>query len=145
MWRRSFSCITIYEGSNIHFSRTIKFGMDSLASELADAYNEGLVDKGRKSGRNMDLETARLLLNAKLFQGEAPHGVPGENMTEQGVFDAVRVSLERVARQAERTLEFYAQNHHQRCGHLHLSGADFRQPACHGLCLQRAGFGNVAF
>ncbi|MGE4291157.1 MAG: pilus assembly protein PilM [Desulfovibrio sp.] len=123
----TFSCITIYDGADIRFSRTIKFGLDSMAEELAESYNQHQIPGASvalDSGR-MDTATGRQVLLAKFLGCPLARSSPGAELSEKAVFDSVRDSLERVARQAERTLGYYAQNYQQRCERLHLSGRIF--------------------
>lgn len=123
----TFSCITVYDGADIRFSRTIKFGLDSMAAELAESYNQGQVEGAlsRFETGEMDVFAARHALQAKLLDRPLENSAPGAELTAEAVFEAVQDSLERVARQAERTLDYYAQNYHQRCERLHLSGRIF--------------------
>ncbi|SKA74100.1 Tfp pilus assembly protein, ATPase PilM [Paucidesulfovibrio gracilis DSM 16080] len=123
----TFSSITIYEGAGIRFSRSIKFGLDSMAEELLDSYNRGELTKGMP-GHELDQHGARLLILEKLLDGPRAKGGPGGELNKAQVLESVRDSLERVARQAERTLDYYAQNFHQRCETLHLSGRIFGSP-----------------
>lgn len=120
----TFSCITIYEGAFIRFSRTIKFGLDSMAEELAESLLLGRLP-GVEPGQEMDLKTARQLLVGKLLGMPLDRSLPGREASVDAVFATIQDSLERVARQAERTLDYYSQHFHERCERLHLSGRIF--------------------
>ncbi len=114
-----FSAISIFEGDRLLFSRTIKSGVDSMA----DALQFQLGSNGYSS--SVSLEEARsVLLNR--FQGTASEEeVFGSGLPDEELFDIVSPALLRLARQADRTLEYYYNNFKQRCSVLHVSGALF--------------------
>ncbi|WP_022661374.1 type IV pilus biogenesis protein PilM [Paucidesulfovibrio longus] len=122
----TFSCITIYDGPDIRFSRSIKFGLDSMAEELAESYNQVHIPGASEiDSGHMDVATGRHVILGKLLDQPLDRASPGAELSAAQVFEAVSDSLERVARQAERTLGYYAQNYQQRCERLHLSGRIF--------------------
>jgi hypothetical protein len=73
----------------------------------------------------MDVATGRHVILGKLLDQPLDRASPGAELSTAQVFESVQDSLERVARQAERTLGYYAQNFQQRCERLHLSGRIF--------------------
>ncbi len=129
----NFTCITILSKGRILFSRTIKFGINSLIEDLLDTYNssdagDGLVmpSNGQDSKTlNMEIDDARAVIEAYISGTQAKHGIVGSQMSREEIFAAISGSLDRVSRQAERTLDYFSQNYQRRCNRLHLSGIIF--------------------
>lgn len=129
-----FTCITIFSEGRMLFSRTIKFGINSIADDLMEGYNsssgpddeltmpteENQVEKQRTMTRR---DAVRMVEEVLLDKREGAGGAYG--LSAGQVLDSVVESLERVGRQTDRTLEYFAQNFGVRADQLHLSGAVF--------------------
>jgi Tfp pilus assembly PilM family ATPase len=114
-----FSAIAIFEGSRLMFSRTIKSGVDSMAETL----QQRLTSNGGGLTTNLD-EVRTVLLDR--FEGRpANEEAFGAGLPDEELFDIITPALLRLARQADRTLEYYFNNFKQRCSVLHLSGELF--------------------
>lgn len=115
----SFSTITIFDGGHLLFSRSIKAGMDGMA--------EAFLNHLRAEDFDLDLSIsdARQSLIRRFLGHAAEKGEPGAGLPEEDIFEIVSPALVRLARQADRTLEYYLNNFKQRCEVLHLSGEIF--------------------
>ncbi len=129
----NFTCITILSKGRILFSRTIKFGINSLIEDLLDTYNSsaGGDDLAMPSDAQnlgieaMEIADGRAIIEAYISGSKAKRGVVGSQMSRKEIFAAISGSLDRVSRQAERTLDYFSQNYQKRCNRLHLSGIIF--------------------
>jgi Tfp pilus assembly PilM family ATPase len=98
-----FSRIDIFNKENLVMTRAIKTGIASAMEAIADTINE----KGR--GLNLGKEDARKIFFSinpdaeKLKETDAGFG-----LKEKEIFEMVLPPLERLARQVERTMEYYA-------------------------------------
>ncbi len=94
------SCISIHFGSNSVFTRSIKFGVNSLLESLRE-----------ESQTEIDLEQARQLL-CTLDSGkpQASPDTPGTPAENQDVLQMVLPALRRFVRNIERTLEHYSRS-----------------------------------
>lgn len=127
-----FTCISIFSSGRLLFSRTIKFGISSLAEDLLEQYNsksgdgdlEMFVDENETTGI-MDASDAAAVIGAFVEGTQALQQVTGSELSHDQILDLVSHSLDRVSRQAERTLDYFAQNFNARCTVLHLSGHVF--------------------
>jgi len=99
-----FSRIDIYNKENLVMTRGIKTGINSMTEEIAEAI-------GKITGKaNVDREEERKLLfslidpdTVKLKENDI-----GFNLKEEEKFAMITPALERLSRQIERTLEYYA-------------------------------------
>jgi len=98
-----FSRIDIYRKSNLVMTRGIKAGISSMMEAIDESIAEALPDK------KLDIERAKAMLKdisadpEKLFKDEN-----GINWKESGILSMITPALERLIRQIEITLEYYA-------------------------------------
>jgi len=112
-----FSCITICEGRKVLFCRTIKSGANSMAEALLESMPDAL------RVQSLDLAASRRLLSAKLLCQESAAG--GECLDPEAVFQIVEPAMGRLARQVERTLDYFFANFGQRVERIVFSGELF--------------------
>ncbi len=114
-----FSCITISSGPKLLFCRTIKSGANSMAEALLENLGSAV------EVQSLDLAAARRLVAAKLLGLPEAEGQPGADLDPEAVFGIVEPAMERLVRQAERTLEYFFANFGKRVEHLYFSGEMF--------------------
>lgn len=112
-----FSCITIHSADKILFSRTIKSGTNSMA--------EALFEHLAASRPDITAEQARGLFAGRMLGRPPEPDAPELALSEDECLEIINPALERLVRQVERTLDFYATKHNERCDELHLSGGIF--------------------
>lgn len=159
-----FSAIGLYARDRLLFSRFIRSGAGSMAETLVEHFQTlarpkapGLDDlelplpDAPVSGvepppQPLDPAQALELLRHVLLGAPRPafatqeHLLPPEQMIE-----VVAPAIERLARQVERTLEYYASSQQARCDALHLSGEIFGCPAIAQALAGQLGFAPVVF
>lgn len=113
----SFSCITIHTSDKILFSRTFKSGTNSMA--------EALIESLSATHPGIQLDQAHKILFSCLFGQPLDECFRDIAISEGEAFEVIGAALERLVRQVERTLDFYATKHNARCDVLHLSGEVF--------------------
>lgn len=129
----NFSCITIYDGRQILFCRTIKSGTYGMAESLMDAYNSSnrasaelsFEATPRTQENSLTLHSAKRLIYKRLLAYEKYPPQAGDELGEEDILDMTYSAVDRLARQAERTLEYFYTNFNRRCDYLHLSGEIF--------------------
>jgi len=166
-----FSAIGLYTQERLVFSRFIRSGAGSMAETLLDYYNE--LAKPR-SVPSMDLELplpepaqaeeanaapasgealapldatqAQTLLHHVLAGAPKPDfATPAHLLSPQQMLSIIAPAIERLARQVERTLEYYASSQQARCDALHLSGEIFASPAIGQALAAQLGFTPLIF
>lgn len=135
----SFSCITITAGRRILFSRTIKSGANSMAEALMEHW------AGRPGSGPMDLQAARCLMSSRLLDLPLADGVADLPVSADQVFEIVSPALERLARQAERTLDYFLANQGTRVERLVLAGPLFASPRVRGFVAGQLGLAEEIF
>ncbi|WP_460139198.1 hypothetical protein [Salidesulfovibrio brasiliensis] len=117
----SFSCISIFEGSRLHFTRIIKSGANSMGESLMMHLHSSGVRLGSIA------EVRELLLD--MLEGRPPEeGSPLADMDENHLFAVVSPALHRLSRQAERTIQYYNTQNETHCDRVHFSGEPFVSP-----------------
>ncbi len=148
-----FSAIGLYKADRLVFSRYIRSGAKGMADDLVE-YFRALAKPNPSDIHDIDLELplpgapggtggppaaaspappqaleraqAEALIRHALLGGPEPEGLAPEHRLDPGqVLHIVAPALERMARQVERTLEYYAGSQQQRCDALHFSGEIF--------------------
>jgi Tfp pilus assembly PilM family ATPase len=114
-----FSCITISSGGKLLFCRTIKSGANSMAEALLENLGSAV------EVQTLDLAAARRLLAVKLLGLPEAEGRPGADLDPETVFQIVEPAMDRLARQAERTLDYFFANFGKRVERLYFSGEMF--------------------
>lgn len=109
-----FSCITISSGGKLLFCRTIKSGANSMAEALLEHLG------GAVEVQTLDLAAARRLLAVKLLGLPEAEGKPGADLDPETVFQIVEPAMDRLARQAERTLDYFFANFGKRLERLYF-------------------------
>jgi Tfp pilus assembly PilM family ATPase len=150
----NFTCITIFSEGRILFSRTIKFGTNSLAEDLMESWNsrasgDELVmpsddDFGDFAAVLLSAEDARLCVEQAL-SGDVDSIVAEDCPPREAVLRSVMHSLERVSRQTERTLDYFTQNFGARADGLHLSGVVFTNPMVEEYFISQLGLAAEKF
>ncbi|MBA4358934.1 MAG: hypothetical protein C0405_14540, partial [Desulfovibrio sp.] len=153
-----FSIIGLYGENGLRFSRFIRSGTDSMAEALAEHFQDlskpkpvqaaelelpplGAAKapgaKGPPLLQPLDPAQAKGLLRHELLRAPAPQGLsPGHLLGEAKTLEVIAPALDRLAKQVERTLEYYATSQQQRCDVVHFSGPIF---ASQGLLQSLAG------
>ena len=114
-----FSCITISAGGKLLFCRTIKSGANSMAEALLENLGSAV------EVQSLDLAAARHLVAAKLLGLPEAEGMPGADLDPETVFGIVEPAMDRLVRQAERTLDYFFTNFGKRVERLYFSGEMF--------------------
>lgn len=162
-----FSAIGLYTKDRLLFSRFIRSGAGSMAETLMDYFqalakpkpaNQGdlelplpgieaeAADAGHEPPQLRDADQAHELLRHVLLGGPCPDfATPEHLLTPQQMIEAISPAIERLARQVERTLEYYASSQQVRCDALHLSGEIFASPAIAQALAGQLGFPAVVF
>ena len=142
-----FSIIGLYGENGLRFSRFIRSGTDSMAEALAEHFQElsrpmaaksadlelpppgaakAPADKGAAVLQPLDPVQAKALLRHELLRAPAPAGLsPGHLLGEAKTLEVIAPALDRLAKQVERTLEYYATSQQLRCDVVHFSGSVF--------------------
>jgi Tfp pilus assembly PilM family ATPase len=101
-----FSRIDIYSGNNLVMTRGIKAGMGSMVEALVDRYNE--------LNRNTGIPALTMEEGRNILRSLDPESPPirttdaGYALEKDDIFEMLRPALERLVRQVERTVEYYA-------------------------------------
>lgn len=163
-----FSAIGLYTTDRLVFSRFIRSGAGSMADALAEHFQELAKPKPaplaelelplpdapaaakdaaaqdatqEEPPRPIDPAQALELLRHVLLGAPRPAWAgPKHLLTPEAMLDAVGPAIERLARQVERTLEYYAGSQQRRCDALHLSGEIFACPALAEALAGQLGF-----
>ncbi len=94
----------------------------------------------------VDSLQAKGLLRHALLGGPLPKGLsPGHVLSEDQTIEAIGPAIDRLAKQVERTLEYYATSTQQRCDVVHLSGRIFRNPRVLETLAAQLGYPHQAF
>jgi Tfp pilus assembly PilM family ATPase len=94
----------------------------------------------------VDALQAKGLMRHALLGGPVPKGVsPGHVLNEAQMLEAVAPAIDRLAKQVERTLEFYATSTQQRCDVVHCSGRIFRATGVLEALGGHLGYPHLAF
>lgn len=169
------STIGLYAEGNLRFSRFIRSGTDSMAEAVLVHFQElskpkaagqaaelelpppgapaaavagGLGGSGGGSAvlTPLDLPQAKGLMRHVLLGGPVPKGLsPGHVLSEAQMLEAIAPAIDRLAKQVERTLEYYATSQKQRCDVVHLSGRIFRAPGVLKALAGQLGYPHQAF
>jgi len=162
-----FSAIGLYTKDRLLFSRFIRSGGGSMRDALADYYQE--LAKPRPAalddlelplpGAEPEGQDARPAAATPLT-GDEPqdilrHALLGGPrpacadriplVTPDQAIDIIAPAIERLARQVERTLDYYASTQQARCDALHLSGEIFGSTAIAQALAGQLGFAPTAF
>jgi Tfp pilus assembly PilM family ATPase len=99
-----FSRIDIYNKENLVMTRSIKTGISSIIEEIGEAIGE------RTGKANVGRDQARKILFSLIDPdtGKLKQADIGFDLKEEDKFEMIIPTLERLARQIERTLEHYA-------------------------------------
>lgn len=148
-----FTAIGLYTSDRIVFSRYIRSGAKGMADDLVEHFRT-LAKPESPDMHDIDLELplpgttggadgppsvplpaplralnhgqAAALIRHVLMGGPEPEGLaPEHRLSREEVMEIVSPALERLSRQVERTLEYYATSQQARCDALHFSGAVF--------------------
>jgi Tfp pilus assembly PilM family ATPase/Tfp pilus assembly protein PilN len=145
-----FSAIGLYTQDRLVFSRFIRSGAGSMADALADHFQE--LSRPRPVGggdlelplpgelpaasaatspivQPLDPDQALELLRHVLLGAPKPNfAQPAHLLSPEKMLEVVSPAIERLARQVERTLDYYATSQQARCDAMHLSGDIFTSP-----------------
>ncbi|MDP3425747.1 MAG: hypothetical protein Q8S17_00005, partial [Humidesulfovibrio sp.] len=164
------STIGLYADGALRFSRFIRSGTDSMAEAVLVHFQD--LSKPRPTAvaelelpppgapraatakapggsavlAPVDAIQAKGLLRHALLGGPVPKGVsPGHVLSQAETLEAIGPAVDRLAKQVERTLEYYATASQQRCDILHLSGRIFRNPLVLEALAAQLGYPHQAF
>jgi hypothetical protein len=163
-----FSAIGLYTKDRLLFSRFIRSGGGSMADTLVDHFQE--LAKPRPAALD-DLELplpgaelpeyptdqppaveplnaaqAQALLRHVLLGAPKPDfATPAHLLSPTEMIDIIAPAIERLARQVERTLDYFASSQQARCDALHLSGDIFGSGAIAQALAGQLGFTPVIF
>lgn len=97
-----FSRIDIFNKENLVMTRGIKTGIVSMMEAIADTINE--TSRGLKLGKD---EARKILFSINPDAEKLKETDPGFGLKEKEIYEMALPALERLARQVERTLEYY--------------------------------------
>ncbi|MGE4265152.1 MAG: hypothetical protein AB7E46_11855 [Desulfovibrio sp.] len=161
-----FSAIGLYARDRLLFSRFIRSGAGSMAEALAEHFQYqakpqaaplaelelSLPDASAPGAEPLpppealDSAQAQELLRHVLLGAPRPaFATPEHLLPPEQMLEIVSPAIERLARQVERTLEYYASSQQARCDALHLSGEIFGCPAIAEALASQLGFAPVVF
>lgn len=162
-----FSAIGLYAKDRLLFSRLIRSGAGSMAETLAEHFQaqarakpSALADlelplpggaeqpapEPAAQPHALNVAQAHELMRHVLLGAPRPDFVaPGHLLSPQEILEVLSPAIERLARQVERTLEYYATSQQGRCDALHLSGEIFGCPAIAQALAGQLGFAPVVF
>jgi len=145
-----FSAIGLYTQDRLVFSRFIRSGTGSMAEALADYFQELSRPRPVAGGdlelplpgeaapapadeappvQPLDADQALALFRHVLLGAPRPEfAQPAHLLTPEAMLDVISPAIERLARQVDRTLEYYATSQQARCDAMHLSGEIFASP-----------------
>ena len=146
-----FSAIGLYAKDRLLFSRFIRSGAGSMAETLAEHFQAqarpkpaaqadlelplpGAGEQGAPEPaalpQTLDAAQAHELMRHVLLDAPRPaFAAPEHLLSPEEMLEVLSPAIERLARQVERTLEYYATSQQGRCDALHLSGEIFGCPA----------------
>lgn len=161
------STIGLYAGGDLRFSRFIRSGTDSMSEALLTHFQNLAKPRAAMTG---DLELpppgvpkaagdepqdvitppdhlqAKGLLRHLLLGGPLPKGLGQEHLLSQiQTLEAIAPAIDRLGKQVERTLEYYATAQQQRCDVVHMSGRIFRNPAVMEALAGQLGYPHHTF
>lgn len=166
------STIGLYANCDLRFSRFIRSGTESMAETVVAHFQEASKPKptqgvelelpapgkprpataaaegtgGPPVLAALDLVQAKGLLRHALLGGPMPKGIsPGHLLNESQMLKVIEPAIDRLAKQVERTLEYYATAQQQRCDAVHLSGRIFRNPGVLEALAGQLGYPHAAF
>lgn len=165
-----FSAIGLYSADRLVFSRYIRSGAKGMADDLVEHFRSQ-AKPGAEDLHDIDLELplpgisadqgqgapaappepldaarAEAVIRHALLDGPEPENLAPEHRLEPGqVLHIVAPALERMARQVERTLEYYAASQKVRCDALHFSGEIFASPQLLQALAGQLGYPPEAF
>ena len=94
----------------------------------------------------VDSAQGKGLLRHALLGGPLPKGLsPSHVLSEDQMIEAIGPAIDRLAKQVERTLEYFATSTQQHCDVLHLSGRIFRNPRVLEALAAQLGYPHQAF
>jgi Tfp pilus assembly PilM family ATPase len=114
-----WSRIDIYSKGNLVLTRGIKSGVNSMIQSIMDGYNETIMttsllqmageeDESGKGADKMDMEQARkVLLSLRPDSSPLTEKDLGYQLKEEEIFELIQPAADRLARQVERTFEYY--------------------------------------
>lgn len=163
-----FSAIGLYTKDRLLFSRFIRSGGDSMTEALADHYQElakprpAILDDLElplpgaeqpkatavqpQAAAPLSPEEARDMLRHVLLGAPRPACADkAQPVTPLEAIDIVAPAIERLSRQVERTLDYYASSQQIRCDALHLSGEIFGSAAIAQALAGQLGFTPTIF
>jgi Tfp pilus assembly PilM family ATPase len=162
-----FSAIGLYTRDRLLFSRFIRSGAGSMADTLVDHFQaltrpkapvlddlELPLPGAQKPAlmappplaQAIDSAQAQALLRHVLLGAPKPDfATPAHLLSPEEMLDIIAPAIERLARQVERTLDYYASSQQIRCDALHLSGDIFASPAITQALAGQLGFQPVVF
>jgi Tfp pilus assembly PilM family ATPase len=162
-----FSAIGLYAKDRLFFSRFIRSGAGSMAEALAEYFQDlakpnidpldGLelplpgvreTDEAASHEPPQPLDSAQSqeLLRHVLLGATRPDFIREEHLlAPEEMVRIITPAIERLARQVERTLEYFASSQQANCDALHLSGEIFGSPAIAQALAGQLGFPPVAF
>jgi Tfp pilus assembly PilM family ATPase len=163
-----FSAIGLYTKDRLLFSRFIRSGGGSMADTLVDHFQE--LSKPRPAALDdlelplpgaeapegpadqppavepLDAVQAQALLRHVLLGAPKPDfATPAHLLSPTEMIDIIAPAIERLARQVERTLDYFASSQQARCDALHLSGDIFGSNAIAQALAGQLGFTPVIF
>ncbi len=168
------STIGLYAEGNLRFSRFIRSGTDSMAEAVQVHFQDSSKQKPSQPSADLELPLpgpraaaggrlatpptpnmppmpidavqAKGLFRHVLLGGPVPKGLGPEHvLSEAQMLEAIAPAIDRLAKQVERTLEYYATSQHQRCDVLHLSGRIFRNARVLEALAGQLGYPHQAF
>lgn len=162
-----FSAIGLYAKDRLLFSRFIRSGAGSMAETLAEHFQAqarpkpaaqadlelplpGAGEQGAPEPATLpqalDAAQAHELMRHVLLGAPRPaFAAPEHLLSPPEMLEVLSPAIERLARQVERTLEYYATSQQGRCDALHLSGEIFGCPAIAQALAGQLGFPPVVF
>jgi len=167
-----YSAIGLYSNGRLVFSRFIRSGAGSMVDDLVEHFR-ALAKPSQVDLHDIDLELtlpgeasqpfaapapspppvqpltaqdAYALFQHVMLDGQKPEGLAEEhNLDASGIMQIISPAIERMARQVERTLEYYVSTNQQRCDALHFSGELFGATEVLNALALQLGYPPVAF
>ena len=163
-----FSAIGLYTKDRLLFSRFIRSGGVSMAETLVEHFQElakprtpdldelelplpganvpAPPPQDHEAVQPLDADQAQALLRHVLLGAPKPDfATPGHLMSPLEMIDIIAPAIERLSRQVERTLDYFASSQQSRCDALHLSGDIFGSEAIAQALAGQLGFPPVVF
>jgi Tfp pilus assembly PilM family ATPase len=142
-----FSRIDIYSHGNLVMTRGIKAGISSMLESLMEGLSEKAAATGTESEFQNDKDSARKILfslssdSPPLKEGDAGYGLKKEE-----IWEMILYSLERLARQVERTFEHYTINlENEKVDKIYVSAAMNLYPPAAEYVGQQLGIASDVF